>query len=73
MTGVRCGVPRLGEGALGEPADGQFCLVDMTVSNVGRDARTFAGAAQRAFDAAGGEYPYDAAAQIAAGSDRLLR
>ena len=41
--------------------------------DVGRDARTFAGAAQRAFDAGRGEFSYDAAAQIAAGSDRLLR
>jgi hypothetical protein len=73
VTGVRCGVARLGDGARRETAEGEFCLVDVAVVNLGRDARTFAGAAQRAFDAGSQDFRYDAAAQIPAGGDRLLR
>jgi hypothetical protein len=73
VTGVRCGVARLGEGALRETAEGELCLIDVAVVNVGRDARTFAGAAQRAFDTGSRDFPYDAAAQTPAGGDRLLR
>jgi hypothetical protein len=40
-------------------ADGKFCVVGLTVRNVGDGAKYFVGQAQKAYDAAGAEYGSD--------------
>jgi hypothetical protein len=48
----------------GITAQGQFCLVHVTVKNIGNEARTFTSANQNAYKAAGQKYEADSAAGI---------
>jgi hypothetical protein len=56
---VTCGIASVGNSTLSKPAQGQFCEVEMTVKNIGNDARLFDASNQRAFDAAGQRYAAD--------------
>lgn len=67
VTGVRCGVPRVG------PATprGRFCLVGVLVENAGDEPRRLDGSAQRAVDLHGRAYAVDGRAAAFLG-ERLL-
>jgi hypothetical protein len=65
VTRMTCGVNHVG-GASGKDAQGQFCLLDIAVSNVGTSAEVFADLSQTAYDAAGHEYAVDSAAGVSA-------
>jgi hypothetical protein len=58
VTRVTCGVPGLGL----RRAQGRYCLVDVTVRNVGSAAAIFDGSAQKAYDERGSEFAHDSSA-----------
>ncbi|WP_430791571.1 DUF4352 domain-containing protein [Actinoplanes sp. G11-F43] len=56
VTGVRCGVDSVGPSGLAQEATGQFCLLDVKVTNNGREPVLFDSGAQRVRDADGVAY-----------------
>ncbi|PRY19245.1 DUF4352 domain-containing protein [Pseudosporangium ferrugineum] len=73
VTGVRCGARRLGTDALGQRARGEFCLVAVTVQNIGSRAKRLDGASQTAYAADGATYPSEVgAAMYAPHGSRVL-
>ena len=56
VTGSKCGVKSVGPADLSQQASGQFCLVDVSVRNVGKEATLLDGGAQTGVDAQGKEY-----------------
>jgi hypothetical protein len=75
VHGVKCGSTRVGNEFMNEQAQGVFCRVTVTVKNIGKEAQTFSGASQKAFDAKGTEFSNDTAAEIYAneGSNTFLQ
>jgi hypothetical protein len=61
VTSVSCGHQNVSRGLLNRTAQGQYCLVAMNVSNIGKDVRVFADAFQKAMGP-GGTYGTDGAA-----------
>ncbi|UQU65743.1 DUF4352 domain-containing protein [Couchioplanes caeruleus] len=73
VTGMRCGVRQVGTRRLGQKARGRFCLVTVTVKNIGRRARTLDAGAQTGYAADGRAFPSEAgAAMYAAGPGRTV-
>jgi hypothetical protein len=57
VTGTTCGVRSVGPAVLPQrPTAGQFCLVNVTVRNLGPDAELLDPGAQHAIDAQGRQY-----------------
>ena len=69
VTGMKCGVNTVGPKSFGQKAQGEYCLVDVTVKNVAKSAETFDGSPQKAYDANGAEYSHDGSAAIWANND----
>ena len=69
VTKMKCGVPSVGPAEFGQRAQGEFCLVDVTIKNVGTSAEVFVDASQQATDAAGNTYSVDSGAAIYANED----
>ncbi|HYN92428.1 MAG TPA: DUF4352 domain-containing protein [Pilimelia sp.] len=63
---VSCGKTRVGNEYLDEKAQGMFCQVAVTVTvrNIGAEAQTFSGSAQKAFDSQGTEFSNDTGAEM---------
>ncbi|WP_007513243.1 serine/threonine-protein kinase [Frankia saprophytica] len=59
VEGVECGVEQLGPDFLARRPNGQFCLVTMTVRNVGGSSRQLQSANQYAYDSFGGQHSAD--------------
>jgi hypothetical protein len=68
VTAMKCGVATVG-GEFGQKAQGQFCLIDTQIKNVGTTAEIFNDSSQKAYDAAGIEYSVDSGAAIFANKD----
>ena len=64
VTTVKCGATSVGSDLLSEKAQGQYCLVDVTVKNIGDVPQMFDGSSQKAFDAKGAEYSHDGVAEM---------
>jgi hypothetical protein len=64
VTGLRCGVPSIGPEGMEQKAAGQFCLLDLEVTNNGGEPKLFDSGAQRVYDTNGVAY---AVAEQAAG------
>jgi Domain of unknown function (DUF4352) len=64
VTKMRCGVPSVGPEGLEQAAQGQFCLVTLTVTNIGDGARTLDASSQYGYDARGRKLNADTAAGI---------
>jgi uncharacterized protein DUF4352 len=64
---IKCGVSSLGDGAI--KAQGQFCLVKITVKNVGKESDFYDGSSQKAYDKSNTEYSHDAGAAALANED----
>ncbi|SCE99374.1 DUF4352 domain-containing protein [Micromonospora mirobrigensis] len=64
VKSAKCGVAKIGDSTLGAKAQGQFCLVTMTVKNIGKEAQMFDGSSQKAYAADGTEYSADGGAAI---------
>jgi hypothetical protein len=65
VTKVTCGMTRLGDG-VPKKAQGQFCLVDVAVTNNSTSAEVFSDLSQTAYDTGGAEYAVDSAALVSA-------
>jgi hypothetical protein len=64
VTKVDCSKTRVGNEMLGQSAQGKFCLVSVTVKNIGKEAQLFDGSSQKAYDAKGTEFSNDGAAEL---------
>lgn len=62
VTGMKCGATRVGSANFGEKAQGQFCMINVSIKNVGRDAELFDDSSQKAYDAKGTEFSTDGGA-----------
>jgi hypothetical protein len=56
VKNVRCGVSAVGPEGLEQRASGQFCLLDVRITNNGREPELFDSAAQRVYDSNGAAY-----------------
>lgn len=64
VTKVTCGIKQVGSGVVSKKAQGQYCKIAVTVSNIGSEAQMFASSSQYAYNAAGVKYDADGAAEI---------
>ncbi|AGZ46601.1 DUF4352 domain-containing protein [Actinoplanes friuliensis] len=69
VTKLDCSKSKVGSQYLNKKAQGKFCLVSVTVKNIGKEAQLFSGSSQKALDAEGTEYSNDGAAEIYANED----
>jgi hypothetical protein len=60
----KCGARSVG-GEFGETAQGRFCIVKMTVKNIGNESATFDASSQFGFSSSGKKFTADTAASIA--------
>lgn len=65
VKSMECGLDDVGAGFIKERAKGQFCVVGMTVTNIGDEAQMFSDSEQYAYNADGVEYSADGGAGIA--------
>lgn len=63
VTSVSCGHQSLGT-LVKVTAKGQYCVVDLSVTNTGTDGQTFTEGLQKALDAQGNEYGADSGAGV---------
>ena len=59
VTGVDCSKTSLGSAPVSTDAAGVFCLVNVSVANIGDEAQTLDSTSQYAYDAAGKKYSTD--------------
>lgn len=64
VRGVQCGQTRVGNQFLNKEAQGQYCVVSLNIKNVGNEAQTMVGDAQKLFDSQGREFSSDSEAAI---------
>lgn len=64
VKGVECGVKKVGSEFLEEKAQGQFCLVEMTVTNIGDEAQLFDAGTQKGTTDAGATVDADGSAAL---------
>lgn len=65
VSGVECGKPSVGTNEyLTQQAQGQFCLVNVSVKNIGNEAQTFDSSSQYLFDASGAKFSADGTASL---------
>ena len=67
VTGMRCGARQVGTRRLGQKARGRFCLVAVTVKNIGRRTRTLDASWQTGYTPDGRAYPSEAGAAMFVG------
>lgn len=66
---IQCGVGKVGDSVLNKSAQGQFCLVTLKVSNIGKEAQIFDGGNQKAYGADGAQFSADSTAGIYANTN----
>jgi hypothetical protein len=66
VTSVSCGHKSVGVGPISAKAKGEFCLVDLSVENIGDSGQLLIDGVQRGFDADGTEYGPDPGAGVIA-------
>jgi hypothetical protein len=64
VTGVSCGHDAVGEQWWKHEAQGEFCIVELSVRNIGNDARRFADGSQKATGPEGHTYAADTGAGV---------
>jgi len=64
VNSIDCSTTYLGTKPYGKPAQGQFCLVNLSVKNIGKSAQNLLGLAQKTYDAKGTEYSNDSGAEF---------
>jgi hypothetical protein len=70
VTGMKCGVAQVGDEVLNQRAQGQYCLIDVSVKNVGKSAEIFTDISQTAYDESGNQYSADSGAGVYANKER---
>jgi hypothetical protein len=66
VSKIDCGKTKVGGAYMNEQAQGMFCLINLTVKNIGKEAQLFSGSEQKTYDASGTEYSNDTGAEIVA-------
>ena len=61
---VKCGVSQIGNDTFGKTAQGQYCLISVSVANTGDEAQTMFADNQTVFDAQGRKFSADTEAMI---------
>jgi hypothetical protein len=56
VTGIECGIARVGSSAFGEDAQGQFCKILVTIKNIGNEAELWTDSNAYAYIAAGQKF-----------------
>ena len=69
VASMSCGHASVSRAFVSRPAQGQFCLVALTVRNIGTKAQTFADAFQKANAPTGDSYAADTTAGLLANTD----
>jgi Domain of unknown function (DUF4352) len=69
VRSVKCGVSQVGEEPLTKPAQGQFCLVTVTVKNIGDRSQTLSDSDQKGIGADGKQFQTDTTAGLYANSN----
>jgi hypothetical protein len=69
VASIKCGVAEVGTSGIGKTAQGQFCLVSVTVKNIGTKPQTFDSSSQKAKGANGASYSSDGTAELYANSN----
>jgi hypothetical protein len=69
VDSVECGHDRIGTDLLGEQAQGQFCLVTLSVKNIGDSAQYFSDTEQKAINTSGQEFSANPTASLYANSN----
>lgn len=65
VTSIECGKNSVGTNQyLTKQAQGQFCLLNLTVKNIGNESQTFSDSGQVLFDANGNKYSSDSGASL---------
>lgn len=64
VTTSKCGVAKVGDSTLGAQAQGQYCLITVTVKNIGKESQLFSDSSQKAFTADGKQFSTDTNAAI---------
>jgi hypothetical protein len=64
VTGLTCGQAELVNGILRAQAQGQFCVVELSVTNIGDEPRHFADGLQKAYGPDGDQYAADTHAGV---------
>jgi hypothetical protein len=59
VNGIDCSQTELGDRYLSTQAQGQFCIVDLTISNIGSEAQSFFGDNATLFNAQGQQFSAD--------------
>jgi Domain of unknown function (DUF4352) len=67
---VKCGVAKVGSDFLNDKAQGQFCLITVTVKNIGKEAQLLDGSSQKGYTADGKEYSTDSEAGLYANQEQ---
>ncbi|WP_346619215.1 DUF4352 domain-containing protein [Blastococcus montanus] len=62
VNGVDCSTTQIGNQYLNTTAQGQFCIVDVTITNIGDKAQSFFGDNAKLFNAQGQEFSADSGA-----------
>ena len=69
VSGVECGVDQVGDEFLNEEAQGQFCLVTMSVTNIGDEAQLFDAGSQKGLTDTGATVDANSSASLYANED----
>jgi Domain of unknown function (DUF4352) len=72
VESISCGHSHVGDSIMGDAAQGQFCLVKMSVKNIGNEAQTFDDTSQYAFDASNKKFSADSEADLDINSDAWM-
>jgi Domain of unknown function (DUF4352) len=64
VSGIDCSKTTLGNDFLNTKAQGKFCVVSMSVKNIGDQPQTFTGGEQKAYDISGAEFTNDGGAEF---------
>src|SRR5690606_9588720 len=73
VTALTCGHAELVNGILQARAQGQFCVLELSVTNIGAEPRHFADGLQRAYGPDGDQYAADTRAGVVAnGNDAAV-
>jgi hypothetical protein len=64
VKSVSCGNAKVGDDTLGKTAQGQYCLVDLTIQNIGNSAQRFSSTNVKGESSGGAKFDTDTAAEI---------
>ena len=64
VKSLKCGVPTVGDASLGATAQGQFCLVTLSVKNIGTAPQTMIDSNQTVLSAAGAKFDPSTTAEL---------